>query len=231
MKSQHLNVSVPRGDVCFQSGLFALGQVINALADERKLAKATKPAFVPYRNSRLTFLLKDALGGNSQTLFLACASPADSNEFETLSTLDYAYRARNIKNKPVKNTDAMQEQLRRLKCAVQMWTMQAVRARFCEPPAAAAGSQSQNQNGDGTNGDLVVAPQSPSCKDRFSFTNVRPTCSYFWGREYDAYTLLVWDMNSWRKSYLSVQMFASSSSALKWKLRPNWNSVVLPLAR
>lgn len=68
------------------SGLFNLGQVINSLADEQKLKNNVK-SFVPYRNSKLTHLLKDALGGNSQTLFLACVSPAESNESETQSTL------------------------------------------------------------------------------------------------------------------------------------------------
>jgi hypothetical protein len=70
------------------SGLFNLGQVINSLADEQKLKNGVKPSFVPYRNSKLTHLLKDALGGNSQTLFLACVSPAESNEAETHSTLN-----------------------------------------------------------------------------------------------------------------------------------------------
>ncbi len=68
------------------SGLFNLGQVINSLADEQKLKTSVK-THVPYRNSKLTHLLKDALGGNSQTLFLACVSPADVNEGETYSTL------------------------------------------------------------------------------------------------------------------------------------------------
>jgi hypothetical protein len=139
------------------------------LADERKLAKGAKPAFVPYRNSRLTFLLKDALGGNSQTLFLACASPADTNEFETLSTLEYAYRARNIKNKPIKNTDAVQEQLRRLKLAVQMWTLQAVRARFCTPPRASTSTTTTAADGSEQG---PASPRSPAVKDRFSFANV-----------------------------------------------------------
>lgn len=69
------------------SGLFNLGQVINSLADEQKLKSGVKNVHVPYRNSKLTHLLKDALGGNSQTLFLACVSPAEANEGETYSTL------------------------------------------------------------------------------------------------------------------------------------------------
>jgi hypothetical protein len=70
------------------SGLFHLGQVINSLADEQKIKKGVKNSFLNYRNSKLTHLLKDALGGNSQTLFLACVSPAEYNESETLSTLN-----------------------------------------------------------------------------------------------------------------------------------------------
>ena len=68
------------------SGLFNLGQVINALADDQKLKQGIKTSHVPYRNSKLTHLLKDALGGNSQTWFIACVSPAECNEVETIST-------------------------------------------------------------------------------------------------------------------------------------------------
>jgi kinesin family protein 4/21/27 len=94
-------------------GLLALGNVINALADEEALKKKEK-VHVGYRESKLTRLLQDALGGNSQTLFLACVSPAEVNISETLSTLRYANRARNIQNKPVKNTDPLTEELRKL---------------------------------------------------------------------------------------------------------------------
>ncbi|KAJ1621294.1 P-loop containing nucleoside triphosphate hydrolase protein, partial [Pavlovales sp. CCMP2436] len=68
--------------------LLALGNVISALGDERR-----RGAHVPYRESRLTRLLQDSLGGNSRTLMLACASPADTNFDETLNTLRYANRA------------------------------------------------------------------------------------------------------------------------------------------
>lgn len=73
------------------SGLFNLGQVINGLADDHRLKQGAKPVHIPYRNSKLTHLLKDALGGNSQTLFLACVSPAESNESETYSTLSVIF--------------------------------------------------------------------------------------------------------------------------------------------
>lgn len=78
----------------------ALGNVISALGDEQRRA-----THIPYRDSKLTRLLQDSLGGNSQTLMLACVSPADSNFMETLNTLKYANRARNIKNRVTINQD------------------------------------------------------------------------------------------------------------------------------
>lgn len=95
-------------------GLLCLGNVISALGEENK-----KGTFVPYRNSKLTRLLQDSLGGNSHTLMIACVSPADSNMEETLNTLRYADRARQIKNKPVINLDPQSAELHRLKQQVQ----------------------------------------------------------------------------------------------------------------
>ncbi|KAF0975143.1 hypothetical protein FDP41_005896 [Naegleria fowleri] len=71
--------------------LSMLGNVINALVK--------KSNFVPYRNSKLTRLLKDSIGGNSYTLLVTCVSPADVNAEESLSTLYFADRAKQIKNK------------------------------------------------------------------------------------------------------------------------------------
>ncbi len=78
--------------------LSALGNVIKALVDG-------KAKYIPYRDSKLTRLLQDSLGGNTKTVMIAAVSPADSNFEETLSTLRYANRAKNIKNKPVVNLD------------------------------------------------------------------------------------------------------------------------------
>uniref|UniRef100_A0A673B7X1 Kinesin-like protein n=1 Tax=Sphaeramia orbicularis TaxID=375764 RepID=A0A673B7X1_9TELE len=91
-------------------GLLALGNVISALGDESK-----KNTFVPYRDSKLTRLLQDSLGGNSHTLMIACVSPADSNMEETINTLRYADRARKIKNKPIVNIDPRVAEMSRLK--------------------------------------------------------------------------------------------------------------------
>ncbi|KFP82198.1 Chromosome-associated kinesin KIF4, partial [Apaloderma vittatum] len=95
-------------------GLLCLGNVISALGDENK-----KSGFVPYRDSKLTRLLQDSLGGNSHTLMIACVSPADSNLEETLNTLRYADRARKIKNKPIVNLDPQAAELHNLKQQVQ----------------------------------------------------------------------------------------------------------------
>jgi hypothetical protein len=78
--------------------LSALGNVIKSLVSAKKW-------HVAYRNSKLTFLLRDSLGGNSQTSILAAVSPEISNAAETLSTLEFVQRAKKIKNKVMKNED------------------------------------------------------------------------------------------------------------------------------
>ena len=90
-------------------GLLSLGNVISALGDD------AGSKHVPYRDSKLTRLLQDSLGGNSHTLMIACVSPADCNIDETLSTLRYADRARKIKNKPIVNLDDKNELVARLR--------------------------------------------------------------------------------------------------------------------
>ncbi|MES1911981.1 MAG: hypothetical protein MHM6MM_004331 [Cercozoa sp. M6MM] len=92
--------------------LSALGNVISALADK---SMGKKKVFVPYRNSVLTRLLQDALGGNSKTIMIAALSPADVNYDETLSTLRYADRAKKIKNKAVVNENPQDRMIRELK--------------------------------------------------------------------------------------------------------------------
>ncbi|KAL7620208.1 Kinesin- motor protein [Parahypoxylon ruwenzoriense] len=72
--------------------LLTLGRVINALVD--------RSSHIPYRESKLTRLLQDSLGGRTKTCIIATISPAKSNLEETISTLDYAFRAKNIRNKP-----------------------------------------------------------------------------------------------------------------------------------
>ncbi|KAK8758441.1 hypothetical protein V5799_003929 [Amblyomma americanum] len=84
--------------------LVTLGTVISALA-ELSTSHSKKRVFIPYRDSVLTWLLRDSLGGNSKTIMIATISPAECNYGETLSTLRYANRAKNIINKPTINED------------------------------------------------------------------------------------------------------------------------------
>ncbi|XP_047978740.1 kinesin-like protein KIN-4A isoform X1 [Salvia hispanica] len=98
--------------VHINKGLLALGNVISALGDDKKRKEGLH---VPYRDSKLTRLLQDSLGGNSKTIMLACISPADVNAEETLNTLKYANRARNIQNKPVINRDPISSEMLKMR--------------------------------------------------------------------------------------------------------------------
>ena len=92
--------------------LSALGNVISALVDG-------KGKHIPYRDSKLTRLLEDSLGGNTKTVMIAAISPADYNYEETLTTLRYAARAKTIKNKPKINEDPKDALLKEYKNEIQ----------------------------------------------------------------------------------------------------------------
>ncbi|KAK4470605.1 hypothetical protein MN116_006143, partial [Schistosoma mekongi] len=96
--------------ISINRGLLALGNVISALGD-----KAKRGCHVPYRDSKLTRLLQDSLGGNSRTIMIACISPSDCDFLETLNTLKYANRARNIRNRVTMNQDKTSKQLATLR--------------------------------------------------------------------------------------------------------------------
>lgn len=106
-------------------GLLALGNVISALGDDKKRGRA----HIPYRDSKLTRMLQDSLGGNSRTLMLTCVSPADLNFEETLNALKYANRARNIKNKAVVNRDEASTVTHALKQQIQTLQEEVIRLR------------------------------------------------------------------------------------------------------
>uniref|UniRef100_A0A670JF76 Kinesin family member 21B n=1 Tax=Podarcis muralis TaxID=64176 RepID=A0A670JF76_PODMU len=105
--------------ISINCGLLALGNVISALGDQSKRA-----LHVPYRDSKLTRLLQDSLGGNSQTIMIACVSPSDRDFMETLNTLKYANRARNIKNKVVVNQDKTSQQISALRAEIARLQME-----------------------------------------------------------------------------------------------------------
>ena len=102
----------------------ALGNVISALGDKSK-----KALHVPYRDSKLTRLLQDSLGGNSQTVMIACVSPSDRDFMETLSTLKYANRARNIKNKVTINQDKSSRTIASLRREIQQLQLELLEYR------------------------------------------------------------------------------------------------------
>ncbi|KAL6447855.1 hypothetical protein ACFW04_000152 [Cataglyphis niger] len=99
--------------------LTTLGKVISALAEIAATKKKKKADFIPYRDSVLTWLLRENLGGNSKTAMIAAISPADINYDETLSTLRYADRAKQIVCKAVVNEDANARLIRELKEEIQ----------------------------------------------------------------------------------------------------------------
>lgn len=111
--------------------LSALGNVISALVDG-------KSKHIPYRDSKLTRLLQDSLGGNTKTLMLAALSPAADNYEETLSTLRYANRAKNIKNKPTINEDPKDAMLRQLQEEIELLKAQLMGQGGAMPVAGAA---------------------------------------------------------------------------------------------
>lgn len=110
--SERLNKTKATGSraqegISINKSLSTLSKVIEALV--------THQLHIPYRESSLTRLLKDSLGGNARTVMIACVSPADSNCSETLSTLRWAGQARKIQNKPVVNMDPATAEILKLK--------------------------------------------------------------------------------------------------------------------
>ncbi|KAF3859500.1 hypothetical protein F7725_021899 [Dissostichus mawsoni] len=110
--------------ISINCGLLALGNVISALGDRSK-----RSTHVPYRDSKLTRLLQDSLGGNSQTVMIACISPSDRDFMETLNTLKYANRARNIKNKVIVNQDKASQQISTLRTEIARLQMELMEYR------------------------------------------------------------------------------------------------------
>ncbi|XP_068599631.1 kinesin-like protein KIF14 [Brachionichthys hirsutus] len=105
-----------REGASINKSLLTLGKVISALSEQ---ALTRKKVFTPYRESVLTWLLKESLGGNSKTAMIATLSPAGSNIEESLSTLRYAQKARTIINVAKVNEDTSAKLIRELKAEVE----------------------------------------------------------------------------------------------------------------
>ncbi|XP_014792295.1 PREDICTED: kinesin-like protein KIF27 [Calidris pugnax] len=97
------------------SGLLALGNVISALGDPKR-----KSVHIPYRDAKITRILKDSLGGNAKTVMITCISPSSSDFDESLNSLKYANRAKNIRNKPVVNYNPDQDRIDEMELEIRL---------------------------------------------------------------------------------------------------------------
>ena len=107
--SERLKETHSKGGMIKETGninksLFVLGKVISSLTDKKNTNQ-----HIPYRDSKLTMLLMDSIGGTAKTLMIACVSPSSIYSDETMSTLNYASRTMNIKNKPLVQMDAREK--------------------------------------------------------------------------------------------------------------------------
>ena len=139
--------------------LFMLGKVISALAS------GAKGAVVPYRESKLTKLLMDSLGGSALALMIACCSPSEQHLEETLSTLNYATRAKNIKNAPAIQMDPQAAALASLRREVKLLRHENafLREQLALSSASSFGkSLLIGGEGDGSNMQQSMAVQPPS---------------------------------------------------------------------
>merc|ERR1740123_564940 len=125
--------------------LSALGNVISALVD-------SKTSFIPYRDSKLTRLLQDSLGGNTKTVMCANIGPVDYNYDETLSTLRYAYRAKSIKNKPRINEDPKDAMIREFQDEITRLKM-----KLAEKATTGGGNAKMSGGGGSLGGQQVAA--------------------------------------------------------------------------
>ncbi|NWW46709.1 KIF27 protein, partial [Pedionomus torquatus] len=97
------------------SGLLALGNVISALGDPKR-----KSVHIPYRDAKITRILKDSLGGNAKTVMITCISPSSLDFDESLNSLKYANRAKNIRNKPVVNYNPDQDRIDEMELEIRL---------------------------------------------------------------------------------------------------------------
>lgn len=106
--------------------LFTLRQVITSLTEKGK-GKGNQ-SYIPYRDSKLTCLLRQSLGGNSFCLMIACLNPCDAHVEENLSTMQYASQASYISNKPIRNDDPKARMIEMLKEQIRKLTEELAKA-------------------------------------------------------------------------------------------------------
>eukprot|EP00761_Pharyngomonas_kirbyi_P005080 gb/GECH01005085.1/.p1 GENE.gb/GECH01005085.1/~~gb/GECH01005085.1/.p1 ORF type:complete len:1255 (+),score=357.08 gb/GECH01005085.1/:1-3765(+) len=151
--------------------LSALGRVITALVDVAN----GKQRHVHYRDSKLTFLLRDSLGGNSRTFIIAAVSPSDACFGETLGTLKFAQRAKYIRNKPIVNEDmsgsvtVLQDEIKRLRQEVAV-----LKSHSPSKPSITNTTEPCNTNWDQVNSSHEFNHQQQYQNEPSSTTNSSP---------------------------------------------------------
>ncbi|XP_022687342.1 osmotic avoidance abnormal protein 3-like isoform X2 [Varroa jacobsoni] len=173
--------------------LSALGNVISALVDG-------KAKHIPYRDSKLTRLLQDSLGGNTKTLMVACLSPADNNYDETLSTLRYANRAKNIKNKPKVNEDPKDALLREYKEELERLKKLLIDQVSGNPPPAPLQSRENLLGRTQMNKDMSAFMDASKANDEHVTLQIEDLRQRF-EQEKRAKNKLIEDMNQLREFY------------------------------
>jgi kinesin family member 21 len=135
-RTNHASEEGVKEGININKGLLVLGNVISALANQKNGSGSDHhidSSFVPYRDSKLTRLLRGSLGGNHKSLMIACISPCSSNQHESLNTLRYANRAKNIKNRAVVNMDAGSKIITALRENLKLIAKEFLRARKLVP--------------------------------------------------------------------------------------------------
>eukprot|EP00218_Dolichomastix_sp_CCMP3274_P015175 CAMPEP_0170148718 /NCGR_PEP_ID=MMETSP0033_2-20121228/40118_1 /TAXON_ID=195969 /ORGANISM="Dolichomastix tenuilepis, Strain CCMP3274" /LENGTH=213 /DNA_ID=CAMNT_0010385623 /DNA_START=101 /DNA_END=739 /DNA_ORIENTATION=+ len=138
--SERLKASKSSGEVAVKEtgninrSLFTLGKVIALLGDARTASGAA--TYIPYRDSKLTKLLQDSLGGSALALMVACCSPSPAHVEETLSTLYYASQAKNIVNTPTIQSDPQEQVILALRKEVELLRSENAHLRAQLGPAA-----------------------------------------------------------------------------------------------
>ncbi|XP_019372947.1 PREDICTED: kinesin-like protein KIF27 [Gavialis gangeticus] len=123
------------------SGLLALGNVISALGDPKR-----KSIHIPYRDAKITRILKDSLGGNAKTVMITCISPSSSDFDESLNSLKYANRAKNIRNKPVVNYNPDWERIDEMELEIKLLREALQNQHVSAMSQASQGSQDFSQD-------------------------------------------------------------------------------------
>lgn len=106
------NAKLAKECIEINKSLFTLRQVITSLTEAQSTGRSI---YIPYRDSKLTSLLRQSIGGNSYSLMISCLSPNDKFVDENISTLAYSTKAAYISNKPIKNQDSKVRQINILK--------------------------------------------------------------------------------------------------------------------